>query len=273
MRPDRGSRGVHARARSVPASMAAHTARRPASRSSTATPSSSDSWARSVSSWARPAPSTARRYFNNRATPFARVAANGSSSAGTTTSRRSSRAVSKIHADEPPASSSATRRGHGHAGDLGQRLAEHARVQRVVDELPRDLAARVVGAQPRERADGGADLRENAEVAETFGIDAEAAAALVVAQALFEVGEALERVAHEDPGEVVVEVAPVRELPVGDRDQLGPRVHEVAGTGVALHQHERPVAVGGAVAPQPRERQRDHGNAAAGRSRTGSPTR
>ena len=121
-----------------------------------------------------------------------------------------------------------------------------------------------MGAQPRERADGGADLREDVEVAETFGIDAEAAAALVVAEALFEVGEALERVAHEDPREVVVEVAPVRELPVGDRDELGPRVHEVAGTGVALHQHERPVAVGGAVVPQPRERQRDHGNAAAG---------
>ena len=63
----------------------------------------------------------------------------------------------------------------------------------------------------------------------------------------------------------------MRELPVGDHDELGPRVHEVAGTGVALHEHDRPVAVGGAVVAQPRERQRDHGDAAAGLRVLGLP--
>ena len=155
--------------------------------------------------------------------------------------------------------------GTGTAGDRGERLAEHARVQRVVDELPRDLAARVVAAQTGERADGGAELREHAEVGEAVGIDAHAAGALVVAQAIGEVGEALERVAHEDPREVVVPVTPVRELPVGDRDQFGAGVHEVAGTGVALHQHDRPVAVVGDVRAEPGEREGDHGHAAAGR--------
>ncbi len=100
---------------------------------------------------------------------------------------------------------------------------------------------------------------------EAIGVDAAAAGGLVVAQARREVGEPLERVAHQDPREVVVEVAPVRQLPVGDRDQLGARVHEVAGAGVALHQHHRPVTVVGHLRPQPRERERDHGHAAAGR--------
>ena len=138
-------------------------------------------------------------------------------------------------------------------------------MQRVVDELPRDLAARVVAAQTGQGADGGAELREHPEVGETVGIDAHAAGALVVAQAIGEVGEALECVAHEDPREIVVPVTPVSELPVGDRHQLGAGVHEVAGSGVALHQHDGPVAVVGHLRPEPGERERDHGHARAGR--------
>ena len=137
-------------------------------------------------------------------------------------------------------------------------------MQRVVDELPRDLAARVVAAQPCERADGRAQLREDSEVGEAIGIDAYAAGGLVVAQTCREVGKPLERVAHQDPREIVVEVAPVRQLPVGDRDQLRARVHEIAGTGVALHQDDRPLIVVGHLRPQPREREGDHGDAAAG---------
>ena len=147
---------------------------------------------------------------------------------------------------------------------IGEHLGQQARVQRVVHELPRDLAPPVTGPQPGEGADGGAELGEDAEVAEPGRVDRVPAQPLVVGQPGVELGEPLEGVAHQDPREVVVEVAPVRELPVGDRGEPARVEHEVARPGVALHEHDRPVAVVGHVGPQPRRRERDDRHAAAG---------
>jgi hypothetical protein len=55
-----------------------------------------------------------------------------------------------------------------------------------------------------------------------------------------------ERVLHRaqrQPGDVVHRVAEVRELPVDDRGDPPVLVHEVAGAGVALNEHDRHVAV------------------------------
>ena len=114
--------------------------------------------------------------------------------------------------------------GSAHALGLGQRLAEHAACAACCTSSCHAISpARRWPRRPGERADGGAALGEHAEVAEACGVDAEPAQPLVVGEARLEIGEPLERVAHEHPREVVVEVAPVRELPVGDRDELGRR--------------------------------------------------
>ncbi|CAB4753315.1 unannotated protein [freshwater metagenome] len=47
-------------------------------------------------------------------------------------------------------------------------------------------------------------------------------------------------------------------LPVHDRDDIAPGVHEVPGSGVALHEHDRPVAVVREVLGEPAEGERDH---------------
>ena len=63
------------------------------------------------------------------------------------------------------------RRRDGDTLGLGEHLGQQARVQRVVHQLPRDLAPRVTGPQPGEGADGGAELGEHAEVAEAGRVD------------------------------------------------------------------------------------------------------
>ena len=54
---------------------------------------------------------------------------------------------------------------------LGEQLGQQARVQRVVHQLPRDLAPAVTRPQPGEGADGGAELGEDPEVAEPGRVD------------------------------------------------------------------------------------------------------
>ena len=47
-------------------------------------------------------------------------------------------------------------------------------------------------------------------------------------------------------------------LPVHDRDDIAPGVQEGPGSGVALHEHDRPVAVVREVLGEPAEGERDH---------------
>ena len=147
---------------------------------------------------------------------------------------------------------------------FGEHLSEQPCVQRVVHQLPRDLTALVARAQTREGADRRAGLREHAEVLKPIVVDREAARPLVVAEAGVEVGEPFEGVAHQQPREVVVEITPVGELPVGHRGEAAAAEHEVARAGVALHEHDRPVAVGRHVRAQPGTRERDDRHRASG---------
>ena len=97
-----------------------------------------------------PRRSASRRYLRRRATPLARVAAKSSTSGDAR--RRGGRASATSNAHDRSPSSSASVSGGGSSANpsaSASASASNARVQRVVDQLPRDLAPRVAGAQTR----------------------------------------------------------------------------------------------------------------------------